>query len=228
MKSVTTFVAVATLAVACTAMAGQATQAPATQQTPAAQAPAAPRPPASPTGSAATQVGGKWAEGPRGPRYQDGKWITIDYGRPILRSRPDVFGKGADYGKTVNAGAPVWRAGANVTTRLKTEAPLVFGDKTVAPGEYSVFVELKEGAWTLILSTQPFQAKYDPNNKTDTWGSYNYDAKFDVARVPMKVATGAVTVEQFTIGFVNMTQQSGTIAMWWDKTTATVDFKVGQ
>jgi hypothetical protein len=228
MKHVTAFVAVAALAMACTAYAGQAAQAPAGQQAPAAQAPAAPRPPASPAGSAATQVAGKWAESPRGPRYQDGKWITVEYGRPILRGRPDVFGKGADYGKTVYGGAPVWRAGANVTTRLKTETPLVFGDKTVAAGEYSVFVELKEGAWTFVLSTQPFQAKYDPANKTETWGAYNYDAKFDVLRVPMKVSASSVTVEQFTIGFVNMTQQNGALAMWWDKTMATVDFKVGQ
>ncbi len=229
MKRTSAFVALVACAVTCSAYAGQAAQSSATtQQAPAAQAPAAPRPPASPVGTAATQVAGKWAEGPRGPRYQDGKWITIDYGRPILRGRPDVFGKGADYGKTVNGGAPVWRAGANVTTRLKSEAPLVFGDKTVAAGEYSVFVELKEGAWTFILSTQPFQAKYDPNNKTETWGSYNYDAKFDVVRVPMKVSTTTVTVEQFTIGFVNMTQQNGSLAMWWDKTMATVDFKVAQ
>jgi hypothetical protein len=44
----------------------------------------------------------------------------------------------------------------------------------------------------------------------------------------MKVSTSSVIVEQFTIGFVNMTQQNGALAMWWDKTMATVDFKVGQ
>ena len=104
----------------------------------------------------------------------------------------------------------------------------MFGDKTLAPGEYSVFVDLKEGAWTFIVSTQNFQQKYDPNNKVDTWGAYNYDAKFDVVRVPMKVSVAGVTVEQFTIGFVNMTQQNGTLAMWWDNTMATVDFKVAQ
>jgi hypothetical protein len=231
MNKQTVLAAVAVLAVAGSAFAGQMTQPPAAQQAPATQAaPQAPRPPASPAGSAATQVAGKWVEPQPGaaPRYRDGKWIVVDYGRPILRGRGDVFGKGADYGKTVNAGAPVWRAGANVTTRLKAEVPLIFGDKTLAAGEYSLFVELKEGAWTLILSAQPFQQKYDANNKTDTWGSYNYDAKFDVARVPMKVMTSTVTVEQFTIGFVNMTQQNGSLAIWWDKTMATVDFKVAQ
>ncbi|MDO8837281.1 MAG: DUF2911 domain-containing protein [Vicinamibacterales bacterium] len=231
MKKQTVIVAVVAVLVAGIVSAGQATQqAPAAAQA-APQAAAAPRPPASPVGSAATQVGGTWAEPQPGaaPRYRDGKWIVVEYGRPILRGRGDVFGKGADYGKTVTGtGAVVWRAGANTTTRIRIEAPLVFGDKTLAPGEYSVFVDLKEGAWTFILSTQPYQQKYDRANKTDTFGAYNYSPQFDVVRVPMKVSAGGVTVDQFTIGFVNMTQQGGTLAMWWDTTMATVDFKVGQ
>ena len=195
-----------------------------------AQQAAAPAPmPASPRGTAATQVSGKWIEEKPGaePRYREGKWIVVDYGRPILRGRKDIFGTGADYGTKVNAGAPVWRAGANQTTRLKTEVPLVFAGKTLPAGEYSVFVDLKPGAWTLIFSTEPFQQKYDPNSKTETWGSDNYDPKFDVIRVPMKTTTGALSVEQFTIGFADMTQQGGTLAMWWDKTMTTVAFTVG-
>jgi hypothetical protein len=210
---------------------GQAPVAPGAQAAPAAQA----RPlPASPAGMAATQVSGRWVEEQvqgqdrKVTRYREGKWISVEYGRPILRGRPDIFGKGAEYGKTVNAGSPVWRAGANQTTRLKTEVPLVIGTKTVPAGEYSVFVDLKEGAWTLILSTQPYQAKYDPNNKLETWGSDGYDPKFDVARAPMAVAAGAMSVDEFTIGFVNMTTQGGTLAMWWDKTVATVSFTVGK
>jgi hypothetical protein len=89
--------------------------------------------PASPRGSAATQVGGKYVKAERGQRYEGGKWIEITYGRPILRARTNVFGTGADYGKTLNAGAPVWRAGADVSTRLKTEVPLEIGGKTIQP-----------------------------------------------------------------------------------------------
>ena len=55
--------------------------------------------PASPRGDAATQIGETW--------------ITVNYGRPILRGRTNIFGAGDSYGQTVNAGAPVWRAGAN-------------------------------------------------------------------------------------------------------------------
>ena len=186
-----------------------------------------PPPPLSPRGTAAAQVSGTWAQEGARQRYTGGKWITIDYGRPLLRGRATIFGAGADYGKVVSAGAPVWRAGANATTALSTEVPLVFGGKTIAAGTYSVFVELKEQGWTFVLSSQPVQEKYDPNDKVKLFGAYNYDAKYDVVRVPMKMAKSPVSVEQFTIGFVNMTQAGGSIAMWWDKDLATVDFTVG-
>ena len=73
-----------------------------------------------------------------GERYQDGKWIDILYGRPLLRGREAFPGTGAEYGKaTLGPDAQVWRAGANFTTRLRTEVPLSIGGKTIA-GEKSV------------------------------------------------------------------------------------------
>ncbi|MEW5848344.1 MAG: DUF2911 domain-containing protein [Myxococcota bacterium] len=186
--------------------------------------------PASPQGTAAAVVGGKWSEPDKsGERsYSGGKWIEVTYGRPILRGRANIFGSGADYGKTVLAGAKVWRAGANATTRLTTEAPLMIGGKRVEPGTYSVFVELKEGAWTLIVSTQPAAERYDPNDKTKIWGSYGYDPKFDVVRVPMQMETLPHAVEQFTISFVDMTEGGGKLMLAWEKTGATVPFTLAK
>ena len=171
------------------------------------------RRPASPAGTAAAQIGDKW--------------IEITYSRPILRGRTGIFGKGAEYGKQVNADAPVWRAGANTTTRLKTEVPLTLGGKTLAPGEYSIFVDLKESGWTLIVSRQPYQTQYDSNEKTATFGAYNYDPKYDVVRVPMKMVVPQVSVDQFTIAFVDMTAKGGKLAMAWERTGAFVEFTAG-
>src|SRR5689334_11083652 len=91
------------------------------QQTPAAAPAPSPRRAPSPAGTAATQVGGTWSAPDKNgeTRYQNGKWIEIEYSRPILRGRTSIFGSGADYGKKVTDGAPVWRAGANTTTLLK-------------------------------------------------------------------------------------------------------------
>ena len=95
--------------------------------------------PMSPEGVAQAQVLGTWAKGARPAftlgreTYQNGKWIEISCGRPLQRGR-DLFGSGENYGKAaLDVGAPgfppppVWRAGANMTTRLKTEATLSFG-----------------------------------------------------------------------------------------------------
>ena len=183
--------------------------------------------PASPVGQASVQVGGTWektAEG--GQRYRDGKWIVVDYGRPLLRGRKDIFGSGAEYGKQVMDGSAIWRAGANDTTKLTTQAPLMIGGKTVEPGVYNVFVDLKPGAWTMVLNTQTRQEKYDPNDKVNLFGAYNYDAKFDVLRAPMTVRTTNESVEQFTIGFVNVTDSAATLTMAWEKTVASIDLRV--
>jgi len=190
-----------------------------------AQTPA--RKPASPAGTAATQIGGKYVEVQGGQRYQDGKWIEVTYSRPIMRGRQNLFGAGADYGKAVCDGSPVWRAGANQTTRFKTEVPLVIDGKTLPAGEYSVFVELKENAWTLIFSNWPAQEKYDPKNKEALWGSYGYTPDKDVLRAAMKVETLALSIDQFTIAFIDMAADGGTLAMVWDTTMATVSFKAG-
>jgi hypothetical protein len=185
--------------------------------------------PPSPAGQAAVQLGGTWektAEG--GQRYKDGKWIVVDYGRPLLRGRTDIFGSGADYGKTIMDGSAIWRAGANDTTRLTTQVPLQIGGKTIQPGVYSVFVDLKPGNWTFVLSTQPVQEKYDPKDTVKLYGAYNFDPKFEVLRAPMTLKTSDMSMEQFTIGFVNVTDSRATLTMAWDKTVATVDLALAR
>ena len=175
--------------------------------------------PPSPRGAAEIQVLGKFEKN----RYVGGQWITVDYGRPILRGR-DVFGSGANYGKVANPDSPVWRAGANDTTRLTTQATLTFGKTTINPGVYNVFVELKENAWQLVLTTQGVQPKYDPNDKVLLYGSYNYDPKFDVLRVPMRMVPLDISIEQLTIGFSDVRTDGGTLFIAWGKTMGAVDF----
>lgn len=183
--------------------------------------------PPSPQGQSAVQLGGRYEKNPNGgQRYVDGKWVVVDYGRPLLRGRKDIFGAAGEYGKVVSDGSPVWRMGANDTTLLTTQVPLSIGGKTLAPGVYNVFAELKPGAWTLVISTQPRQPKYDPNDKVLLYGSYNYDAKFDVLRAPMSVRQSDTSVEQLTIGFVNVSESGATMTVAWDRTLATVELRL--
>ena len=183
--------------------------------------------PASPRGTAETVVGGQYVKTENGQRYEGGKWIEIDYSRPILRGRSGIFGEGAEYGKTLNAGAPVWRAGANKSTRLKTEVPLEIGGKTVPAGEYSLFVELKSPTeWTLIVSSHAAQDRFSRDEKVALWGAYGYTPDKDVARAPMTVEQIPFSVDQLTWGFSDVTNQGGTMRLYWDRSMASVPFKV--
>jgi hypothetical protein len=158
--------------------------------------------------------------------YQGGKWIEVSYGRPLKRGR-DLFGTGADYGKAALVGADIWRAGADQTTTLTTEIPLRIGATTVAPGDYTLFVDLKETAWTFVVSRLVPQPKYDPNEKVAVWGAYNYVPDKDVVRAPMKLETLAHSREELTWEFVDMTAAGGALALSWDKTMAVVPFAFG-
>jgi hypothetical protein len=185
--------------------------------------------PLSPPGTATAMVGGEWVKDAGGaPIYQGGKWIEVTYSRPMLRQRTNIFGAGADYGVAIRAGTPLWRAGANQTTVLKTEVALAFGDRTVPAGEYGLLVDLRSPSqWTLVITSQPRQAQFDANNKTDLNGATNYDAKFDVARVPMQVDSKSPSkLDQLTIFFCDVTRTSGKLAIAWENTVATVDFTV--
>ena len=171
----------------------------------------------SPAGSAATQVGEGYS-----------KWVTVDYSRPILRGRAGIFGSGEEYGKKVYAGAPVWRAGADVSTRLKTEVDLKFGDTTVPAGEYSLFIDLGGPTnWTLLISKQPAMASFNRDKVgAETWGAYGYDEKQVVAKVPMQVDALEPVMDQLTWLFSNVSESGGTLVIAWDQTVAAAPFTV--
>lgn len=179
---------------------------------------------ASPRGEAATQIGGAYDDG---GDYSGGKWIVVDYGRPILRGRTNIFGEGDSRGEQVNGGAPVWRAGANKSTRLMTEAGLQFGEHTLPAGEYSLFVDLGSDSSTLILSSHGAKNSFREDTE-GLWGSYNYTSDKDVLRVAMDVSQQDRSADQFTIGFVNMTQTGGTLALMWEHTVMSADFSLAQ
>jgi hypothetical protein len=180
---------------------------------------AQPRRMASPAGSSAVEVGGRWdvREG-----YVDGKWIEIDYGRPIRRGR-DLFGP-PDFVEALNDGAEVWRAGANYTTQLRTEVPLQIAGVRVGPGEYTVFVELGRDSWTFVLSTWPAQKVYDYENKEALFGAYYYTPDRDVVRVTMTLETLAHSFEQLSWQFLDMADRGGRLALIWESQLAWIAF----
>jgi hypothetical protein len=78
------------------------------------------------------------------------------------------------------------------------------------------------------VGTQPTQDTHDAKEKTKIWGAYGYDPKFDVARVAMTVTKLDHSVDQFTIGFLDMSDSGGKLAMEWETTSASVAFTIVQ
>lgn len=172
--------------------------------------------PKSPTGMASTQIGDHW--------------IDVKYSRPILRGRGDIFGSGEEYGVKVTAGAPLWRVGANATTRLSTGVDLEINGTRVPAGEYSLFIDLAEGAWTAVLSTQPYMESFDRDKVSEgiTWGAYGYSPDHDVVRAPMTVTDPEMSVDQMTIFFADVTDEGGNLGVIWADAMAMLPFKVAK
>ena len=185
---------------------------------------AQPRRPASPAGSSAAQIGGVF-DARTG--YVNGRWIEIRYGRPLKRGR-DLFGP-ADFVDFLNDGAPVWRAGANQSTRLTTDAPLSIAGRSIPAGEYTLFIDLAPNdKWTLIISRWPAQTTYDEANKAALWGAYDYTADRDLVRVPMRIERLPHAFEQLSWELLDITPKGGVIALLWDRKLASVAFSVAE
>jgi hypothetical protein len=95
-----------------------------------------------------------------------GKTITITYSSPRVNGRAGhIFTKDGLISHDKNY--PVWRAGANAATILKTDADLDVGDPSVrlTKGSYSLYVDISDpDNWVLIVNKQTGQGglTYDP------------------------------------------------------------------
>ena len=191
--------------------------------------------PMSPDGIASVHVRGRWEKTEQqqytlgGERYAGGAWLDITYGRPLLRGRDAFTGTGAGFGKATYADAPVWRAGANLSTRLKTPLALVIGGKTVRPGEYSLFIEFQNPkAWTFIVSSWAQAQRFNAPIAEGLFGAFGYTPEKDVTRAPMQVDELPYKVEQLTWEFIDITGDGGRMAVLWDRTMASVPFTFAQ
>lgn len=176
----------------------------------------------SPPGHSAVQVGGTFDPVQYG--YLGGQWIDVYYGRPLKRGR-DLFGP-PDWAEMLNDGAPVWRAGANRSTRLVTEAALTIAGTRVEPGEYTLFIDLSDEDWTFIVSTWPAQQTYDYENREALFGAFEYTDDRDVLRTPMELETLPVAFDQLSWQFLDMTASGGRLALIWGTRMASVAFTV--
>jgi hypothetical protein len=155
------------------------------------------KPPASPPAEATVTIGGKI--------------ITIKYSAPSVRGR-QIFGEGGVISK--DRTYPVWRTGANPATSLHTDADLQIKGLTVPKGDYTLFTQINEEPWQLIV-----------NKQTGQWGlTYNKDQ--DLGRVPLDMSKALAPIETFKITLTSTGANTGTLQLEWENKIASVPFTV--
>ncbi len=132
--------------------------------------------------------------------------LEIDYGRPLKRGRK-IFGGVVPYGK-------VWRTGAGSPTILTTDKDLVFNGVTIPKGSYNLFTIPNKDSWKLIFNTEK-----------EAWGSA-YRKEYDFAEVNMTSKYQEEEVEKFRIEIIPQEKGKGLLKLTWDKTSASVEFKI--
>jgi hypothetical protein len=125
--------------------------------------------------------------------------IELNYSRPAKKGRK-VMGDLVPFGK-------VWRTGANAATTLTFSDDVTIGGKEIKAGKYGLLTIPDAGKWTIVISK-------DVNvNQPSAYKQEN-----DVARVEAPVVTLPFLVENFTIGFADLTGSSCNIQLMWENT----------
>lgn len=132
----------------------------------------------------------------------DGANISITYGRPSLKGRPEA---------QMMPPGKEWRTGADEATTLTTDKALMFGSLHVNPGTYTLYTVPNEKEWTLVVS-----------KKTGQWG-IPYPAGEDLGRAPMAVSKAPKPAEQLTIS-IEDGAKGGTLHVDWGTTRASIPF----
>jgi hypothetical protein len=135
----------------------------------------------------------------------DGAAISIEYGRPFLKGRPEA---------TLMPPGQPWRTGADEATTLRTDRALRFGTLAVPAGTYTLYTIPGPSGWQLVVS-----------RRTGQWG-IPYPEGQDLGRAPMSVQKTAAPVEQLTIA-IDDTPAGGTLRIEWGSTSARIPFTVG-
>lgn len=128
----------------------------------------------------------------------------VVYSRPQKGGRP-IFSGLVKYGE-------VWRIGANEATEIEFFKTVRLGGKKINKGRYTLYAIVNESSWIIIV-----------NKETDTWGSFKYDAKKDVARIEVAVQKTDTVIESLAMAF-EKSSAGFSLIIGWDNVRASVPF----
>jgi hypothetical protein len=137
-----------------------------------------------------------------------GASITIRYSAPSVRGR-QIFGTGNLL--SGDPTYPIWRAGANEATSLRTGADLDIGGLRVPRGTYTLYVNVRDpNAWELVVNRQTGQSGLE------------YDPKQDLGRVKMTMSKPPAVVETLRYEIRDSGGGRGELRLAWENHIASV------
>jgi hypothetical protein len=133
--------------------------------------------------------------------------VTVEYSSPAVKKRK-IWGELVPEGK-------VWRTGANASTKVTFSKDVTVAGKTVPAGTYALLSIPNSKSWTVIL------------NKDTTLGGNvdKYKEAEDVARVTVTPRSISAR-ERLTFIFSDVTDDSATLDLEWDKVRVAIPIKV--
>lgn len=134
--------------------------------------------------------------------------VLIDYSRPGAKGRT-VYGDLVPYGKN-------WRTGANANTVITFDEDIKVNGQELKRGKYALYTTPKADSWDVIFYSA-----------TDNWGlPKTWDESKVALRTTVKPETLNKPVESFTISLNNLSNDSATLDLAWERTMVSVPFTV--
>jgi len=134
--------------------------------------------------------------------------VTLDYSRPSVKGRT-VFGDLVPFGKT-------WRTGANANTTITFSDDVIISGTTLKKGKYALYTVPKAEIWDVIFYSE-----------SDNWGNpEEWNEKSVALRATATPVTLGNFVETFTLSVNNLTNDSATLDIAWEKTMVSLKFLV--
>jgi hypothetical protein len=138
----------------------------------------------------------------------DGAHVTIAYGRPALKGRPEA---------TLMPPGKPWRTGADAATVITSDKPLTFGKVTLPAGTHTINTVPGDKSWELIFGKL---------EKEGQWG-VPYQPALEIGRVPMTLRKLSAPVEQVTLR-VDRAGGGHALLVEWGAASASAPFTIGK
>ena len=138
----------------------------------------------------------------------DGAKLSVEYGRPFLKGRPEAL---------MMPPGREWRTGADPATIITTDKALKFGSVSLAPGTYTINTVPGDTAWQIVFGRL---------EKPGQWG-IPYQKGLEIGRTAMKIGKTAKPVENVTISIDDAAANGAVLRIEWGTASATVPFTIG-